>query len=106
MFLHFLKPDVVDRADNQPADNDCNGGRDVIPADNPDVEVGGVIEQQIEQRFLAGHGKRPLDETPSGAAKPSKDEDRIAPFHGVFLRRVSARLGVVFGVLAEAFPQG
>ena len=45
MFLHFLKPDVVDRADNQPADNDSNGGRDVILADNPDVEVGSVVEQ-------------------------------------------------------------
>ena len=45
MVLHLLKPDVVDRVDNQPADNDCNGGRDVIPADNPDVEVGSVVEQ-------------------------------------------------------------
>ena len=47
MVLHFLKPDVVNSVDNQPADNDCDGGRDVIPADNPDVEVGSVVEQQI-----------------------------------------------------------
>ena len=47
-----------------------------------------MIEHQVEHWIVAGHGERPLDETPSGAANPAKDEDRIAPFHGVFLRRV------------------
>ena len=61
-----------------------------------------MIEHQVEHRIVAGHGEGPVEETSSGAAKSTKDEERIAPFHGAFLRRVSARLASVFG----AFPQG
>ena len=44
----------------------------------------------------------PVEETPSGAAQPAKDQDRKPPFHGACLRRVSTSLASVFG----AFPQG
>ena len=98
---HILKPDPPDRDEKQPADDD-GGGRDVVPPDDPGVEVGGVIEHQVEHWIVAGQGERPVEETPSGAAKPANDEGRIARFHRVGLRRVSARLGCVFG----AFPQG
>ena len=97
-----LQPDPPDRDEKQPADQDCSSGNGVVSADNPGVEVGGVFEHQVEHWIVAGQGERPLEETPSGAAKPSKDQDRIAPFHEAFLWRVSARLASVFG----AFPQG
>ena len=99
---HILEPDPPDGDEKQPADYDCNGGRGVVPANDPAVEVGGVIEHQIEHRILAGHGEGPVEEPPSGAAEPGKDQDRIAPFHGACLRRVSASLCSVSG----AFPQG
>ena len=89
-----------------PPTRTATAGAALVPADNPGVEVGGVIEHQIEQQFLAGQGKRPLDETPSGAANPAKDEDRIAPFHGVFLRRVWRPLGVCVGGLGRSLPAG
>ena len=61
---HVLKPDPPDRDEKQPADNEGDGGGGVVPADDPAVEVGGVIEHQIEHRILAGHGEGPVDETP------------------------------------------
>ena len=99
---HILEPDPPDRDEKQPADYDCDGGGGVVPANDPAVEVGGVIEHQVEHRIVAGHGEGPVEETPCRAAQPGKDQDRIAPFHGACLRRVSARLWSVFG----AFPQG
>ena len=39
------------------------GCRDVVPADNPGVEVGSVIEHQVEHWIVAGQGKRPVDGT-------------------------------------------
>ena len=91
-----------DRDEKQPADQDCGSGNGVVSADNPGIEVGGVIEHQVEHWIVAGQGERPVEETPSGAANAGKDQDRIAPFHGACLRRVSASLSSVFG----AFPQG
>ena len=99
---HILKPDPPDRDEKQSADQDCDGGRGVVPANDPAVEVGGVIENQVEHRIVAGHGEGPVEETPCGAAQATKDQDRIAHFHGAYLRRISARLGLGFG----AFPQG
>ena len=103
---HILKPDPPDRDKKQPSDDDCGGWRDVIPANHPDIKVGGVIEHQVEHWIVAGQGKGPLDETPSGAAKPAKDEDRNAPFHGVFLRRVSRQLGVCVRSFVRSLPAG
>ena len=90
--------------ENQSADNDCGSGRGVVSADHPGGEVGGVIEHSSSGRRRAW--ERPLEETPSGAAKPAKDEDRIAPFHGVFLRRVSRPLGVCVRGLVRSLPAG
>ena len=65
---HVLKPDPPDRDKNKPADNDCDGGRGIVPADDPAVEVGGVIEHQVEHRIVAGQGEGPVEETPCGTA--------------------------------------
>ena len=92
-----LEPDPPDCDEKQPADQDSDGGRGAVSADDPAVEVGGVIENQVERRIVAGHGERPVEETPYRAAQPARDQDRIAHFHGACLRRVSARLGYVFG---------
>ena len=97
-----LKLDPPDRDEKQPADQDCGSGNGVVSADNPGEEVGGVIEHQVEHWIVAGQGERPAEETPSGEAKSTKDEERIAPFHEAYLRRVSARLAFWFRV----FPQG
>ena len=97
-----LEPDPPDCDEKQPAGQDSDGVRGVVSVDDPGVEVGDVIEHQVEHWIVAGHGERPLEETPSGAAKPSNYQDRIAYFHGACLRRLSARLGFGFGV----FPQG
>ena len=69
------KPDPPDRDKNKTADDDGGCWREVVPPDDPGVEVGGVIEHQVEHWIVAGHGERPLDETPSGAAKSANDEE-------------------------------
>ena len=79
---HVLKPDSPDRDEKQPADNEGDGGGGIVPANDPAVEAGGVIEHQIEHRIVAGHGEGPVEEPPCRAAQPGRDQDRIAPFHG------------------------
>ena len=78
---HVLEPDPPDCDEKQPSEQDSDGGRGVVSGDDPGVEVGGVIEHQVEHRIVAGQGERPVEETPCRAAQPSKDQDRIAPFH-------------------------
>ena len=96
---HILEPDPPDRDEKQPADNEGDGGRGVVPANDPAVEVGGVIEHQIERRILPGHRERPVEEPPCRAAQTARDQDRIAPFHRTCLRRVSTSLSSGFGNL-------
>ena len=97
-----LEPDPPDCDEKQPAEQDSDGGRGIVPANDPGVEGGVVKQQQVQQWIVAGQGERPLEEAPCGAGQPRKYQDRIAHFHGACLRHVSARLGSVFG----AFPQG
>ena len=82
-----LEPEPPDCDEKQPSEQDSDGGHGVVSADHPGVEVGGVIEQRI----LAGHGKRPVEETPCGAGQAAKNQDRIAYSHGAGLRRFSGR---------------
>ena len=43
-----LETDPPDCDEKHPADYDCDGGNGVVSADNPGVEVGRVIEHQVE----------------------------------------------------------
>ena len=57
---------------NSPPTMRATAGSGVIPADDPAVEVGGVIENQVERRILAGHGEGPVDETHTEQHSPAE----------------------------------
>ena len=63
-----LEPDPPDYDEKQPADQDCGNGHGVVSADHPGVEVGGVIDHQVEHWIVAGQGQRPVEkqEMPDG----------------------------------------
>ena len=71
-----LEPDPPDCQEDQAAQKDQNGGRQVVPKDQPAVKPGGMIGHEIEQRIFFEQGEGPVDESPGGPS-PGPRESRI-----------------------------
>ena len=63
------------RQENKPHQHDRNEGREVVPPDHPEVEAGGMVGHEIEDRIGPEQGEGSVEKPPSRAYQADQKKD-------------------------------
>ena len=72
-----LEKHPPDRQENESSQHDYDGGREVVPPDHPEVEAGGMVGHEIEDRIGPEQGEGSVEKPPSRAYQARPPRSRI-----------------------------